>query len=73
MYLKMKINWQLEETKNFLEKKGYKLQNTLGSINYTCYIYKGDTNGKRIEIWDDKSGELHVVDVNNKSVNLNLL
>lgn len=66
----MKINWELEETKSFLESKGYRLQGTLGSINFTCYIYKGDNNGKRIEIWDDKSGDLYVVDVNNKSVNL---
>lgn len=69
----MKINWELQQTKNFLESKGYQLQSTLGSINYTCYIYKGVNNGKRIEIWDDKSGDLHIVDVNNKSVNLNNL
>ena len=68
-----KINWLLEDTKNFLEKKGYKLQHTLGSINFTCYVFKGVTNGIRIEVWDDKSGELHVVDVNNHSVNLNQL
>lgn len=65
-----KINWGLEDTKNFLKTKGYKLQSTLGSINYTCYVYKGVRNGKRVEIWDDQSGDLTIVDVNNKSINL---
>lgn len=69
----MKINWELEQTKRFLENKGYKLQHTLGSINYTCYVYKKEDNGKRVEIWDDKSGDMYVVDVNNRSINLSQL
>lgn len=68
----MKINWELEQTKDFLESKGYKFQHTLGSINYTCYIFKNRI-GKRIEVWDDKSGAVLVVDVRNRSINLNEL
>lgn len=67
---KMKINWAVEDAKRHLESKGYEFQYTLGSINYTCYVYKSKRNGRRIDIWDDKSGELIVVDVNNRSVNL---
>jgi hypothetical protein len=68
-----KINWALEQAKDFLKSKGYELQHTIGSINYTCYVFKGTNNGKRIEIWDDKSGEMYVVDVNNRSVDLEKL
>lgn len=69
----MKINWALEDTKRFLQSKGYSFQHTIGSINYTCYVYKGAFNGKRIEVWDDKSGDLIIVDVDNKSVDLSKL
>jgi hypothetical protein len=66
----MKINWELEHLKNFLESKNYVFAHALGSINYTCYVYYGKKNGKRVEIWDDKSGELNLVDSRNKSLKL---
>lgn len=64
----MKINWELERTKNYLKQKGYSLKHSLGSINYTCYVY--EKNEKRVEVWDDKSGELLLVDIRNRSLKL---
>jgi hypothetical protein len=63
-----KINWELEDTKRYLEEKGYKFKHELGSINYTCYVYI--RANKRLEIWDDKSGELTVVNVMGRPVNI---
>lgn len=63
-----KINWEFEMVKSFLVSKGYEYQYPIGSINYTCHIFQN--NIKRIEVWDDRSGDLIIVDVNNKSVKL---
>jgi len=63
-----KINWDLERAKNYMQSKGFSLKHTLGSINYTCYVY--ERGEKRIEIWDDKSGELSVVNVMNRPIKL---
>jgi len=63
-----KINWELEDTKRYIESKGFVLKHTLGSINYTCYVYL--KYNKRIEIWDDKSGEVLVVNVMGRPINI---
>lgn len=68
-----KINWERERLKSFLEEKGYKFKHQIGSITFKSYIYENKSNGKRLEVWDDNSGELTVVDVNSKLVDLEKL
>lgn len=67
---KDKINWPLENARAFIESKGYKYLHSVGSLSYTAYVYQSKKNGRRIEIWDDQSGELFVADMSGKPVNI---
>ena len=67
---KDKINWELENARAFVESKGYKYLYPVGSMTYTAYIYQSKMNGKRIEIWDDKSGELLIADAKGNPLKL---
>lgn len=67
---KEKINWELENLRAYIESKGYKYLHNVGSLTYTAYVYQSKMNGKRIEIWDDQSGELLIADMAGKPLKL---
>lgn len=60
-------NWELENMKNFLQERGYKLKYELGCPSFTSFVYM--KNGKRLEIWDDQK-EVRVVGQGGRKVDL---
>lgn len=68
-----KVNWEYEDLKNLLKEKGFDFKHDIGSITFTSHVFVHRVTGKRIEVYDDKSGGLEVVNANNKPVDLSKL